>query len=49
MPTTLDGLLAMIIYAAECSDKDPDAFTDQSCPLIENLAMAARTLRGQQS
>jgi hypothetical protein len=41
VPTTLAGLLAMIIYAAECSDKDPDAFTDHSCPLIGNLAMAA--------
>jgi hypothetical protein len=24
VPTTLDGLLTMIIYAAECSDKDPE-------------------------
>jgi hypothetical protein len=47
VPTTLAGLLAMIIYAAECSDKDPDAFTDHSCPLIGNLAMAAHTLGGQ--
>ncbi len=49
VPNTLGGLLAMIIYAAECSDKDPDAFTDHSCPLIENLAIAARALVGGQS
>jgi hypothetical protein len=47
VPTTLAGLLAMIIYAAECSDKDPDAFTDHSCPLIGNLAIAARTIGRQ--
>lgn len=49
VPAKLDGLLAMIIYAAECSGKDPDAFTDHSCPLIENLATAARALVAGQS
>ena len=30
VPTTLPGLLAMIVYAAACSDKDSDAFTDHN-------------------
>ncbi|HEY5073608.1 MAG TPA: hypothetical protein VII34_02850 [Pyrinomonadaceae bacterium] len=42
MPTTLPGLLAMIVYAGEYSN--PDAFTDDDCSLIENLATAAKAL-----
>ena len=49
VPTTLNGLLAMIIYAAECQKHDLDAFTDRDCPLIENLAAAAETLIGERA
>jgi hypothetical protein len=49
VPTTLAGLLAMIIYAAECQEHDLDAFTDRDCPLIENLATAAKAMIGGQS
>ena len=44
MPTTLPGLLAMIVYAGEYSEDNPDAFTDDDCSLIENLATAAKAL-----
>jgi hypothetical protein len=43
VPTTLNGLLAMIIYAGEITDKNADAF-DQSSPLFENMATAAQAL-----
>jgi hypothetical protein len=49
IPTTLPGLLAMIVYAGECSENDADAFTDRDCPLIENLAIAAKALIGGRS
>jgi hypothetical protein len=49
VPTTLAGLLAMIIYAAECSENNLEAFTDSDSPLIENLATAAKALIGGQS
>jgi hypothetical protein len=42
VPTTLPGLLAMIVYAGECSENDADALADSDCPLIENLAIAAK-------
>jgi hypothetical protein len=48
-PTTLPGLLAMIVYAGECSENNAEAFTDSDCPLIENLATAAKALIGGQS
>jgi hypothetical protein len=51
VPTTLAGLRAMILYAAECQEEcqehDLDAFTDRDCPLIENLATAAKALIGR--
>jgi hypothetical protein len=46
VPTTLAGLRAMILYAAECQGHDLGAFTDHDCPLIENLATAAKALIG---
>lgn len=46
VPTTLAGLRAMIIYAAECQENEPEAFADRDCLLIENLASAARALIG---
>jgi hypothetical protein len=49
MPTTLPGLMAMIVYAGECSENNTEAFTDSDCPLIENLAIAARALVGGQA
>jgi hypothetical protein len=49
VPTTLPGLLAMIVYAGECSENDADVFADGDCPLIENLAIAAKTLVGRQA
>jgi hypothetical protein len=49
VPTTLPGLLAMIVYAGECSAHEADAFADSDCPLIENLASAAKALIGGQA
>jgi hypothetical protein len=45
VPTTLPGLLAMIVYPGECSAHDVDAFADSDCPLIETLAAAAKAVR----
>lgn len=45
VPTTVAGLLAMLIYAGQCSENDADAFTNDGT-LIENLANAARALVG---
>jgi hypothetical protein len=47
-PTTLAGLLAMVIYAGEINDQNADAF-DRSTPIFENMAAAARALVGGQS
>jgi hypothetical protein len=47
-PTTLAGLLAMVIYAGEINDRDADAF-DKSFPIFANMATAARALVGGQS
>jgi hypothetical protein len=44
VPTTLAGLLAMMIYAAEVRERDCGAFTDRRCALIENLATAAKAM-----
>jgi hypothetical protein len=49
MPTTLSGLLAMIVYAGECSKNDGEAFADRDCPLIETLATAAKAIAQVQS
>jgi hypothetical protein len=49
VPTTLAGLRAMILYAAECQEHDLDAFTSRDCPLIENLAIAAKALIGRRA
>ena len=49
VPTTLQGLLAMLIYAGEVSELNPDAFADRDCTLIENLATAAEVLAQVQS
>jgi hypothetical protein len=47
VPTTLPGLLAMIVYAGECSENDAEAFADPDCSLIETLATAAKALIGK--
>jgi len=47
IPTTLPGLLAMIVYAGECSENDAEAFADPDCSLIETLATAAKALTGK--
>jgi hypothetical protein len=47
IPTTLPGLMAMIVYAGECSENNAEAFTNRDCPLIENLAIAAKALIGR--
>jgi hypothetical protein len=49
VPTTLPGLLAMIVYAGEVSERDAEAFADSNCPLIATLAIAAKVLIGGQS
>ena len=49
VPTTLPGLLAMIVYAGECSENNAEAFADRDCSLIETLATAAKALIGGQS
>ena len=47
VPTTLPGLLAMIVYAGECSENDAEAFADPDCPLIETLANRRQGLTGK--
>jgi hypothetical protein len=49
IPTTLPGLLAMIIYGGNIVEQDAEAFADSNCPLIETLATAAKALIGGQS
>jgi len=49
VPTTLPGLLAMIIYGGNVVKQDAEAFADSDCPLIETLATAAKVLIGGQS
>jgi hypothetical protein len=46
VPTTLSGLLAMIVYANELAEADPDAFTgDGDCTLLQTLATAAKAVQ----
>jgi hypothetical protein len=48
VPTTLPGLLAMIIYANELAEEDSDAFSgDGDCTLLQTLATAAKALIGR--
>jgi hypothetical protein len=49
VPTTLPGLLAMIIYADNVVEQNAEAFADSDCPIIESLATAAKNLIGGQS
>jgi hypothetical protein len=49
VPTTLPGLLAMIVYANELAEEDPDAFGDGDCTLLQTLAAAAEALIGRQA
>jgi hypothetical protein len=44
VPTTVRGLLAMIAYAGEITKRDPEAFADSNCSLIETLATAAKAI-----
>jgi hypothetical protein len=46
VPTTLASLLAMIIYAGECSENNAEAFTDSDSPLIEHLAASRQGAAG---
>jgi hypothetical protein len=45
VPITLPGLLAMIIYAGEVSERDANSFADCDCSLIETLAAAAKAVQ----
>ena len=48
VPTTLPGLLAMIIYANELAVDYPDAFTGGGDrPLLQTLATAVEALLGR--
>jgi hypothetical protein len=49
VPTTLPGLRAMIVYAAECQERNREIFETDNCPLIANLALAAAALIGVQA
>jgi hypothetical protein len=49
VPTTLPGLLAMIVYADEVVEQDAEAFADSNCSLIETLATAAKVLMAVQA
>jgi hypothetical protein len=44
VPTTVPGLLAMIAYACEITKRDPEAFADSNCSLIETLGAAAKAI-----
>lgn len=44
VPTTVPGLLAMISYAGEITNRDREAFADSNCSLIETLATAAKVI-----
>jgi hypothetical protein len=48
VPTTLAGLLAMLIYAGKMLERGNDAFGDHHPELIESLATAARAIGGGQ-
>jgi hypothetical protein len=49
VPTTLPGLLAMIVYASELAEQNQDALTDgeRACTLLQTLATAAEALIGR--
>jgi hypothetical protein len=47
VPTTLAGLLAMLIYAGEITQRDPEAFADRDSSLIETLATAAKEIANE--
>jgi len=47
VPTTMAGLLTMVIYAHEIKKRDPEAFCLYDEPLLSTLATAARLLRMQ--
>jgi hypothetical protein len=49
VPTTLPGLLAMIVYANELAEQDSDGLTDDEShrALLQTLATAAETLIGR--
>ena len=47
VPTTLPGLLAMLTYAEQLCEKDPDTFTDDPAFIISALATAAKALIGR--
>jgi hypothetical protein len=49
VPTTLPGLLAMIVYANELAEQDPDGLTDGEShrTLLQTLATAAKALIGR--
>jgi hypothetical protein len=49
VPTTLPGLLAMIIYGGNIVEQDAEAFADKNCPFIQTLATAAKALAQVQS
>jgi hypothetical protein len=49
VPTTLPGLLAMIIYGGNIVEQDAEAFADSNCPFIQTLATAAKALAQVQS
>jgi hypothetical protein len=49
VPTTLPGLLAMIVYANELAEQDPGGLTDGEShrTLLQTLATAAKALIGR--
>jgi hypothetical protein len=49
VPTSISGPLAMMVYAGEITEIDPEAFADSNCSLIETLATAAKTIAQVQS
>jgi hypothetical protein len=49
VPTTLPGLLAMIIYGGNIVEQDAEAFADSNCPFIQTLATAAKAIAQVQS
>jgi hypothetical protein len=47
VPTTLAGLFAMLTFADEVTERDPDAFNEVA--IFSTFAEAARTLSGGRS
>ena len=48
VPTTIDGLLAMVAYAAELNEQNSSNF-DGSVPIFESMAAAAKSLLHQRA